>query len=237
MGTGALIRGGVGSEISLRDVIAAVAPHLTGFCPRSKSEPIAREYEAQNPGSVVVCDWEVISDLDIDGDLAQGILPMPPQERNRALADRAFLGMRRAAAKKVQGIPPPLRGGDPERMGEQLARLRNDLAHLETTHPQYERMFLDWTRQINLIEKDLSLPITEFKIGYKNPIEGLTDDRRRALKAEVAKYGAMKPKEREKAIAEASDPLLTQFMLDAETDATLRAQLVAKLAQMAATKV
>lgn len=233
MGTGALIRGGAGSEVKLHDILPS---HLQNVSKRAQTEPIAREYEAKNPGCVVVCDWEVISDLDINGDPAHGIPPMPPQERARALADRAFLAQRREAAKKVQGIAPPLRGGDPERMGEQLARLRNDLAHLETTHPQYERVFTDWTRQINLIEADLGLTLTEFKIGHKAPIEGLSDEQRKTLKAEVTKYGAMKPKEREKAIAAVTDPILTQFMLDSETDPTLRAQIVGKLAQMAANK-
>jgi hypothetical protein len=236
MGTGALIRGGAGSEISLRDVIAAVAPHLTGFCPRSKAEPIARKWEADNPGSVVVCDWEVIPDEDINGNPVQGIQPMSAAEKQRALADRAFLAQRREAAKAVKGIAPPVRGGDPQRMAEQLARLRNDMAHLETTHPQYERVFTDWTNQIHQIEDALGQPRTAYKIGYKAPLEGLTKEQRDALKSEVARYGALKPKQREAAIAAATDPTLTQFMLDSETDATLRAQLVAKLAQMAASK-
>lgn len=232
-GTGALVRGGVGSEIKLHDILP---PHLQNVSKRAQTEPVAREYEKNNPGSVVVCDWETISDLDIEGDPAQGIPPMPQHERQRALADREHLAHRRAAAKEVRATPPPLRGGDPDRMRTQLDRLRNDLAHLETTHPQYERVFFDWTQQINLIEKDLGLPITEYKIGFKAPLEALTKEQRDRLKADVTKYTAANPKAREKAIATVSDPLLLQFMLDAETDPTLREQIVGRMAQAAVAK-
>lgn len=222
MGTGALIRGGVGMEIALKDVLP---PNLQNFSTRAKSEPVARAYEAANPGAVVVCDWEVISDADINN--------MPTeQERSRALADRLHLKQRRETAKKMAKPAVPKLGGDPVRMAEQLARIRFDMSNLQPTHPNYENLFVDWANQINLHEDALGQPRTVFKIGYRTPKEGLSEDRKKELKAEVEKYLGLDVKARHVAIVAVVDPVLAQFMLDSETDKDLREALVGKLAQM-----
>lgn len=221
--SGGLVRGGVGSEIPLS---AILPPHLQNVSTRKLAEPLARKYEAEHPGAVVVCDWELIADEDI--------AVMEPAAKNRALADREFLMQRRTVAKKLTLPPQPARMGEPDRLKEQLARVRGELARLETTHPNYAVLFRDWTNQVHQLEDALGKERTVFKIGYKAALELMPPEKKKALEKQVALYSKQAPVERPATIDAVTDPVLAQFLFDAETDPKLREALGVKIAQIGA---
>jgi SpoVK/Ycf46/Vps4 family AAA+-type ATPase len=229
--SGALIRGGAGSEIALRDILPS---HLRG-AQRERTEPIARAWEAKNPGSVVVCDWELFDDEDI--------AKMSADDRKVALADRAALKARKAASKKAEVVETSRRGGDPERMRESLRRAKNEIAMLDPTAgpDAYMKRFNELEAQIHELEDDLGLQRTEYKIGSKieTPTAKLTARQKAEMTDRLNAYRSLPDGNRKEAIAVLNDPLLAQLMLDVETGEELRDLLVKKIASFelaAATK-
>ncbi len=224
--SGALIRGGVGSEIALRDILPA---HLrNGLASRDRCEPIARDYEAKNPGSVVVCDWELFDDQDIAA--------MNKFDAARATADRERLASRRAAAAKRDPEAASPRGGDPSRMREMLRRAKNELAHLDLAKPDQKKRFLEITTQINELEVALGQPETDFSVG-KKPVTletQLTEKQKKEIEEKSAIYRTLPIANRRASIEAAVDPVLTQRLFDVETEQDLRDLLAMKLVQLGA---
>lgn len=221
--SGALVRGGVGSEIALRDILPA---HLrSGLATRSRTEPIAREYEAAHPGAVVVCDWELFDDVDIAA--------MSEQDRQQALTDRQALVDRRAAAVKMPPPEDPARGGDPDRARELLRRARNEMHRLPLNHVNYKNVFPDLARQINQLEDAVGEPRTEFKVGMKfESGHKLPEAKQKELLEKVRRYTSLPIANRKASIEKATDPILTQMLFDVEIEKDLRDLLALKLTEL-----
>lgn len=225
--SGALVRGGNGSEVALYDILPS---HLRGFSTRVQSEPIARKYEELHPGSVVVCDWELFDDADITA--------MDREAQQVAINDRRALALRRKSAHDAGPITEPTRGGDPERARELLRRVSNDMTRLDPTHPDYQRMFEDYARQINLLEDACGETKTAYKLGRKPQTERpVSDTRKQELATKVERYRSLPTANRRASIEAAIDPTLTQMFLDVESEQPLRDAIVLKLAAMDAVSV
>ena len=231
--SGGLVRGGSG-EIPLRNVLLAY-PHLQAVSLRRDTEPIARKYEAEHPGVVVVCPWEEIDNADI--------AEMREPERRRALADRAALAARREAATKVAAPVEKKVAGDPARFMDDLRRLRIDMKNLEVGHPQYVKLFTELASQINNLEDALiadgvkGVTRTEFTLATqkfpKAPV--MSAERKAELQRRVEAYQALSMSKRKESIEAATDPELTRMLLGVETEQPIRDKIVLKLFTMEAT--
>lgn len=226
--SGALIRGGAGSEITLQHLLRqhglSAAP-----VPRDRAEPLARAYEAQHPGSVVVCDWELIDDEDIAA--------MGEEDRARALADRQALADRRAASAVLPPIESPARGGDPDRQRELLRRAKNEISMLNPDESEpYKKRFGELMSQIHQLEDALEIPRTLYKLGktVESPVSKLSQARRQELAEKVTGYRSLPTPNRAKSIKDVRDPVLAQLFFDAEPEQKLRDALAFRLVELGA---
>lgn len=222
---GALVRGGAGSEIALRDILP---PHLRGgLVTRRDTERYAREWERANPGCVVVCDWELFDDADI--------AMMNEGERSLALADRQFLAQRREAATKHDAALSP-RGGDPDRARELLRRARNDIERLDVRATGYKERFEDLAKQINEYEDVIGDARTRF--DFKKPEHAHVEQppirpgKQREIEEKVERYRTLPYPNRKASIEKGVDLLLVQALFEVETDQALRDLLALKVTEL-----
>ena len=222
---GALVRGGAGSEIALNDILPS---NLRGSSNRARKEAVARDYEMRHPGAVVVCDWELFDDIDIAA--------MNPTERDQALEDRAHLAKRRAAAAKLGTPDEPRSGGDPGRALELLRRARAEIAGLDVRAADYKKRFEELSTRINELEDTAGQQRTVFKLGsaVKSIAAPLTEAQKAQYREKVERYRQQPFTYRKKAIEQAVDPVLSQFLFDAETEPELRDLWLIKLTEMGA---
>lgn len=220
-----IIRGGTG-ELALKDVPGVTPSDMIG----RRGEKIARDYEAQFPNVVVVCDFELFSDQDIAS--------MPKPQAAQALRDRANLERRREIAAAVPPPETPLRSGDPDRTREVLGRARRDMQNLDILHPQYEKLFTDFANQINLLEDACGEPRTKFVIATtaKAPkAKPLTDAERSMLASKVGAYQTAGVAGRMESVGTITDATLLRAILEVETETAIREEIVKKLFTMGKT--
>jgi hypothetical protein len=222
MPSGALVKGGAGSEIALRDILPS---NLRG-AQRAVVEPIARKYEEKNPGAVVICDWELFDDQDIAA--------MTPIDREKAMEDRQALANRRKLAAEYEPPDAPSRGGDPDRVRELIRRAKNDIERLQPESPSYKTLFIDLARQINQLERSIGVEPTQYQINMKMPSTKLelTKPQREEYSRKVEMYRKLTKVERKNSIEQAKDAVLSQMLFDVETDDRLRQAWTMKLVEL-----
>jgi hypothetical protein len=159
-------------------------------------------YESAHPGVTVRRDWESAAEL-------------------------------AARVKKRDAMPQPTaptQGMDPSRAAPELLRQQRFLQTLSVDHPKYKDLFTAAVEQIHLLEDNLNLKRTEYKLGSVPKKEKESADPE-AL-AKLAEYFKRNLDTRRRSIEATKDSGYLALIRDTETMPELQALAVQRIEQL-----
>lgn len=207
------VRGGAG-EVRLADILP---PNLRSASTKATKEAFAATYEEKNPNVVVVRDWEEVTDSTIAQYRALG----RDSQAEQALRDRAALEERRARRQTSLKVPPTL-GMDPDRAAKELRRVYANIQGLDPNHPEYERLWGNWTREANELERICGAPRTKFTKGVAP--QRNDDEIPKELQDKLNKYVKLAPAARREIVSSTkhADMLRAIIALGIEPDKSIQ---------------
>jgi hypothetical protein len=185
------------------DMLAILPPSLRGFSTRAQQEAAAEAYESKHPNVIVRRPWE--------------------DEKLHA---------ERRKGRKINARPQPTIGMDPDRAARELRRVYANLEGLSVEHPEYDKLWGNWTREANQLEDICGLDRTTFQKGARakrndDPIPA-------ALQEKLNEYVALKDKLRIAALKDEEDVRFLRLAKENEPLSKIQELIITKLAQLGA---
>lgn len=159
-------------------------------------------YEQKHPGVTVKRDWETPAEL-----------------------------AERVKKRDAMTLPPaPIQGMDPKRAEPELLRQQRFLQTLPLDHPNYKQLATSAIEQIHLLEDNIGVKRTDYKLGQVPRKEKESSDPE-AL-AKLAEYFKRNLDTRRKSIEATKDTAYLALIRDTETTPDLQALAVQRIEQL-----
>ena len=158
---------------------------LRGYSTKAQREAWAAKEEARNPSVIIRRDWE--SDEEFEA-----------RKKGRKLIPRTDAS----------------EGMDPEMALKELRRTIANINGLDPHHPQYDKLWKNWTSAANRYEEMLHLPVTQFQKGAE-PVRG-DSEIPKELQDRLNAYAKLTPKKRREFVSNEEDGALLRLVHDTE---------------------
>jgi hypothetical protein len=184
--------------------LADILPaQLRAFSTKAQKEAFATQYEEKNPHVIVRREWDTAEEYE-----------------------------ERKAGRSVVVRPAQTQGMDPERARKELRRAYANIQGLDPDHPEYDKLWANWTREANDYERMCEMPLTKFTKGVAprrndEPIDA-------KLQEKVNKYASLPERKRRDVLTDTKDAALLRVVRDIEPLPDLQMIAVERMAALGA---